>query len=49
MLQYPNGLMTSYGPFDGSTHDSTAAQMIHLDDLIRRNYSFPGNINNSLN
>ena len=24
-IQYPNGLMWAFGPFDGSTHDSTAA------------------------
>jgi len=40
VLQYANGLMTAFGPFDGNTHDSTAAQMIELDELIRRNYTF---------
>jgi len=40
VLQYANGCMTAFGPFDGSTHDSTAAQMIELDELIRRNYTF---------
>ena len=42
MIQYPNGLMTSFGPFDGTTHDSTAAQVVHLDELITRNYTFQG-------
>ena len=45
MLQYPNGLMTSFGPFDGTTHDSTAAQSILLDELIARNYTFAGGKN----
>ena len=50
MLQYPNGLMTSFGPFDGTTHDSTAAQSILLDELIARNYTFAGGkLNHFLN
>ena len=36
--------MTSFGPFDGSTHDCAAAQIIDLHGLVRRNYTFPGSI-----
>ena len=42
MIQYPNGLLTAFGPFDGTTHDSTAAQMMELDQLISRHYTFAG-------
>jgi len=41
VIQYPNGLLTSFGPYDGSTHDSTAAQTIDLDGLVSTNYTFP--------
>ena len=40
-IQYPNGLISAFGPFDGNTHDSTAAQIMNLDGLVARHYSFP--------
>ena len=42
MIQYPNGMVTSFGPYDGTCHDSSAAQMVELDEMVRRNYTFPG-------
>ena len=42
VIQYPNGILTSFGPYDGTTHDSTAAQIVELDELVMRNYTFPG-------
>ena len=42
VIQYPNGMLISFGPFDGTTHDSTAAQMVQLDELVERNYTFQG-------
>ena len=35
-----NGLMLCFGPFDGSTHDSLAADIVGLDDLITEHILF---------
>jgi len=35
-----SGLMLCFGPFDGSTHDSLAADIVGLDDLLIEHYSF---------
>jgi len=36
----PSGLNLCFGPFDGSTHDSMAADIVGLDDLLIEHYSF---------
>lgn len=35
-----NGLMLCFGPFDGSTHDSLAADIVGLDELLTEHFSF---------
>ena len=35
-----NGLMLCFGPFDGSTHDSLAADIVGLDDLLTEHFSY---------
>ena len=34
------GVMLCFGPFDGSTHDSLAANIVGLDDLITEHILF---------
>ena len=43
-----NGLMLCFGPFDGSTHDSLAADIVGLDDLITEHCSFNDGTNFNL-
>ena len=35
-----NGLMLVFGPFDGSTHDSYAADVVGLDQLLIEHLTF---------
>ena len=35
-----NGLMLGFGPFDGSTHDSYAADVVGLDQLLIEHLTF---------
>eukprot|EP00092_Neocalanus_flemingeri_P082526 GFUD01103359.1.p1 GENE.GFUD01103359.1~~GFUD01103359.1.p1 ORF type:complete len:413 (-),score=56.89 GFUD01103359.1:81-1319(-) len=40
VLTSVSGLMLGFGPFDGSTHDSLAADIVGLDDLLMEHLSF---------
>lgn len=40
VIVYPCGLMTGFGPFDGSLHDSTMAREVRLDQLMEAECSF---------
>jgi len=44
----PSGLMLGFGPFDGSTHDSLAADIVGLDDLLIEHFSFEDGIHFNL-
>ena len=41
MLQLPNGVMLSFGPFNGSQHDSSQVSEISLNQLLENYCSFP--------
>ena len=41
VITFPSGLVLSYGPFEGSTHDSRAADIVGLDILASENFTFP--------
>lgn len=43
MIQLPNGIVLAFGPFNGSTHDSSQAEEIALNDLLRTYCSFSDN------
>lgn len=47
VTSFPNGLMTAFGPWNGSSHDSTMARDIRLDHLIADNWTFPAQMGNN--
>jgi len=40
VIVYPSGMMVAFGPFNGNTHDSTAARTIRLDHIVSEHCSF---------
>jgi len=41
VIQLPNGMLLSFGPFNGSQHDSSQAEVVQIGQLLDTHCSFP--------